>query len=277
MKLLKNKHIGYILFTLFITAFFLYLKFPGDSVSRYTELRVNSGRDFNITIEDSTPLLPPGIHYTNVCVNFLNNRITCLPNIRVYPFLYPVFGNISAEGSIFGGYFESDISDSGKQIYADIKEVKINRIDLTKFKMNPYDVRFSGSLSSNINISKVKKYLQGKIVSQIDNFRVSSKIFPVKNLNFKSVKLSILINHKVITIKDLIFSGSELSGNINGTVFLDKNLVMSRLNLTCNVNPSPGFVKTIKSKIPLKMLMGNSDKIMFKIKGTVKKPLWRLN
>lgn len=276
MKLINKTYIFYTLFTILVTIVFLYAKFPGDSVSRYTEFKVNQNSNINVSIGGSTPLLPPGIQYTDICIKYSNKKITCIPDLRVYPLLYPLFGDISFEGSIFGGIFESNVSDSGKTIYTDLQRIRLDQIDLNNYMKNSFDIKFSGLLDSIIDITKTKNNIKGKVTVNIDNCQINLKKFPVKKVNFKKLRSSFLLNHKVITIKDIEFDGPELSGNINGTIFIDKVVMMSKLNLTCQIKPSIGFIESIKKKLPLKMLMGNQNEILFKVKGTIKKPLWRL-
>ncbi len=274
---IKNIKKSYIIntgFFIIVTIVFIYTLFPSESVKRYTEIKVNQNENINVKIGSATPLFPPGISYSDVCINYQGTKIDCVSKLKIYPSFVSLFSGFNISGDILNGNFDADIKDNGKSVYAELDSIKLEKFNYKLIPNLPNDLKISGVLKSIISINMENGSQKGNIESLIENLKISLNKFPLKNISFNDIKLTLSINRKNMNIKDLTFSGPDINGTIKGFVLINKNPYLSRLNLTLNIEPTVSFIKRTQSKIPLKSLLGTKKSISIVLKGTPSKPQW---
>ncbi|MCP3925984.1 MAG: type II secretion system protein GspN [Desulfobacterales bacterium] len=274
---LKNIKKSYIInagFFIFITIVFIYALFPSESVKRYTEIKINQNENIDVKIGSAAPLLPPGISYRDVCISYQGKKIECISKLKVYPSYVSLFSGFNICGDILNGNFDADIKDNGKSVYAELDSIKLEKFNFKLIPNIPNDLKISGILKSIISIDMENGSQKSNIESQVENLHINLNKFPLKNISFKDIKLSLSINKKNMNIKNLTFSGPDINGTIKGSIIVNSNPYLSRLNLTFNIEPTISFIKKTQSKIPLKSFLGNKKSISIVLKGTPSKPQW---
>lgn len=274
MKYLKNKYTLYLIFGFSITVIFLYLKFPSESVSRYAEIKLSRLEKIDVTVGSSKPLFPPGVSLRKLCINYKSKRAGCIEKINVYPSFLSFFKSYTAKGDLFGGVF--DIDSGNSYVKGFFKNIKINRINIGSFMTVPYNAQLAGSLNIDFDLKNIQKRKEGFINISASDFTADLKGLPFKKVDFKTIKLNLSVKDKKADVESLIFTGKDFSGSAKGVVYLNSNPAGSRINIKCTIKPEKSAVKKYEKMIPVKYLM-KKGKIDFVIKGTLQKPLWRLN
>lgn len=280
-----KKWIGYAIFIIGATTFFLYYLFPSEVVEKYIAINLRKANpNLNITINQINPTFPPGLRFRDVSLYYLNNplfdaelvKITHQILSLIRPETTFFFKTKSYEGSTEGRVDILGINPAGPiKIEAVLTGMQIKAINAIQ---NLSDYKISGILDGNFSYSNNKR--QDRIISTDLNIKDSKVEFPTPifsfdGIAFRNIETTIIFKNLKLTIKKCIMKGNQIDASISGLVTTKDPLGKSILNLTGTINPHPSFITNLGkglSEIFLRNKKPGHSGFSFRIGGTFDKP-----
>ncbi|MEA3417214.1 MAG: type II secretion system protein GspN [Thermodesulfobacteriota bacterium] len=266
-----KKWITYTIYGMLITAVFLYLRFPSDSVGRYIR-SVVAGRNPNVALsfDSARPCFPPGIRLHNLSVGFKSKPGSTLRAdvAKMRPALLNLFSGklgLLFNTDAYEGHIKADIGFTDRfsckeplRINIDFDKINIGKCAYIKAASGrKIDGRLRGNMSYN---GKWNEFINGagsaRLVLLDGNIQLLGNIFGLNEVNFDKMEADITLKNRSLTITGLDITGKQLSGSFTGNIFLDRDIMQSRL--------------AIKGDIKIPAL---DRKVSTTLKGTVSKPI----
>ncbi len=269
---MKNrKVIGYSIYGILITLFFLYVGFPSKSVTRYIETAVegaNSG--VLLSVDSIRPSLPPGLNMTGVEARFAERPEMSFKaqSIKVRPAITSLLtGRLTLiiKGNLYNGKISARISflkrfsTRGqcriKTSFSDIQLGNIAPIEATAGRN--IDGKLSGSLSYDGDYRKPFDG-KGQAVFSLTDGKVEllNTTFGFDALKFDKAGTKLRFQKRTLTINALDIEGTQLIGSFKGNLFFEKDIMQSRLD--------------VKGDVEIPAL---GRKVTTTLKGTLLKPI----
>jgi type II secretion system protein N len=246
---------GYAAFAVAALILFLYLRFPGDILIRYLASSASAmNPDQVLHIASAKPVLPPGLTFTNVTLEFRNHPRSAIraDAITVRPgYLSLLSGRtaVAFAANAYGGAVKgqadtkhflsfqgpidwklaADGLDMGKISY--LKD-RLGRQITGQFKGT---MTFSGQLPSFFNGA-------GSLEFALSNGRypLPEPFLGFDRLDFKSVEALVHLKNGILTITKLKLTGDKVNGVLSGAITLDKaDINRSEINLNCTFELPP--------------------------------------
>ncbi len=280
----SKKWLLYCLYMLLATGFFLYYRFPSDTLSSYLLSRLhNEFPACTGTIGGIKPFLPPGLNFSRLEFNWNNSTPLEIAQVEISPEYLAllkrrpaVFISADAYAGTLSGRVDMDRFDTPRMIKANasFEGLMLEKIEGLR------------SLSKR----EVSGILEGKLVykqaSTSEPLRASLKftdltiellipVFDMAAVSFNTVETDLVVNRQQVTITRCVLRGQKVDGSLSGSVTLMTPLEKSTFNLTGTVKIQPAFMTYLKKNfpdglLPKKKTGGNSFPIRFF--GTLDKP-----
>jgi type II secretion system protein N len=289
MMKLSKKTLLYTAYVVGITAFFLYLLFPSDTVRLYLAHQLSQGNpDVTVNIDRVRPVLPPGIKLHDIDIAYRNMVLFNFDNLKIMPSLLSLFSsttNLKFKGQVYNGSFngraELDDRNQNRSLKIDgkISGVQLREIESLQ-QMSAHKI--SGALGGDFVLADrgPNRSLTGKLVMSDCQVELEEAVFNQKSLAFKNVNAELMLNNNTLNIKQCNASGNQLDVSISGTILLNPNSGKNTLNLTGSLTPHHALLAKIEKSFPIDLLRKNksgNSAISFKIDGTLDQPGFSLN
>lgn len=287
--ILSRKAIGYTVYIVGITVFFLYFLFPSDAVKGYVAYQL--GRidpDIDISIDRVSPTMPPGIKLHDVGISRGNRTLINLKSVKITPELLSIFSSKKTarfrgrlHAGIIDGWVEIDNRNDQRteKIEGMISDVRVQTIPALKH-LTPHNI--SGNLGGDFLIARTgaKGSMAGQLTLSECRIVFDQPVIGQPSLGFKNVAADLVLKSGDLVIKNFRARGNDLDADISGTIALNRTSRRNALNLNGSVTPHHGLLAKIETSIPTDLLRqktAGGQAISFRIGGTIETPEFSLN
>ena len=280
-----KKWLGYAIFIIALTAFFLYYLFPSETAENYIAINVQKANpDLKITINQINPTFPPGLKFRDVSLYYLNNSLLDAELVKVTPQIISLIRPKTTfffKGKFYQGITEGKVDIFGINPYSQIIiEAILSGIQIKDIHaiQNLSDFKISGILAGKVTYNKNKK--QDQIISADLNISDSKLDYTIpildsNSITFRTIKIDIECNKMRLILNKCIMKGNQIDASISGLIATKNPLGKSVLNLTGTIKPHQAFLANMgKGFIDIlfpKKKPGKSG-FSFMIDGTFDKP-----
>jgi type II secretion system protein N len=293
-KAWKNKKwLGYILFTILLTAGLLYYRFPSDAFRNYlqaTTERINS--QYLISIGKVSPTFPPGFSLRKTKLSlkinpdaglFMADRIVIRPEI--WSFLKGRSG-YRFKCLAYGGGLKGSIHFSGNSIkspFSALVNFKDMRLDnyTAVSSITGSDIKgtiggtvdYSGQFDSLINGTGEAKFTMAD-----GRLELPQPILSYDAINFDTIWMKMALKNQKINVIHVELKGKEIVGELSGSIFLKNEISESRLSLRGTIELLAGPLKGSKgagNAVRLLRTLSKKGKLNFIVDGTFISPRFR--
>ena len=285
----SNKTLLYVAYFIGITVFFLYYLFPSEAVKNYVAYRLGSvSPDFDISVEDISPVLPPGIKLHDVGISRENRALIDLESVKIMPGLLSLFSDRKTarfRGRVHDGTVEGKVEIDNRNdqhteiIEGTISGVRVQTIPALKY-LTPHKI--SGNLGGDFSIARTgpAESINSQLTLSECRIVFDRPVIGQPALEFKNVAADLALERGRLVIKKCSARGSDLNADISGTIALNNTGRRNALSLEGSVTPHHAFLAKIENSIPANILRqqtAGSREISFRISGTVETPQFSLN
>lgn len=231
--------LAYSLYALVLGVIFFYILFPAEAVSRYIVARVAAVYpDAHLTIDDVSPILPPGLKLHQVTIGPLSGDALEAPEVRLYPRWLSLLGKqpavtytaFAGQGNIRGAATVTDAA-AGPRLHldADLDGVRIEQLGRIPAIV---DYRLQGSVSGRIRYTREKQRTADVQVTVTDVTMTPPRpVLGVRKVRFESVRTEATLENRNLKVTRLILAGRQVSGELTGDISLGRQLKDSTLSL----------------------------------------------
>ena len=286
---ISRRKLAYAAYFVAITVFFLYYLFPSEAVKDYVAYRLGRiSPDVDISIEDISPMIPPGIKLHDVGISRDNRALLDLQSVKITPRLLSLFsgrksarfwGRIDA-GSVEGSVEIGNVNDRRtEKIEGTISRVPVQKIPALKH-LTPHKI--SGNLNGDFIIDRRGSdgLMTGQLTLSECRIVFDQPVIGQPSLAFKKIAADLVMENGRLVIKKCSARGNDLDADITGTIALNSTRGLNALNLNGAVRPHHAFLVKIENSIPAGFLQqknAGGQAISFRIRGTVDTPEFSLN
>jgi type II secretion system protein N len=286
---ISRRTLAYAAYFIGITVFFLYYLFPSEAVKDYVAYRLGRvSPGFDISFENVSPVMPPGIKLHDVGISRDNQALIDLESVKITPGLLSLFSDRKTarfRGLVHAGTVEGKVEINNRndqhteKIEGRISGVRVQAIPALKY-LTPHNI--SGNLGGDFLISRTGP--GGSMSSQLtlSECRIvfDQPVIGQPSLAFKNVAADLVLERGRLVIKKCSARGSDLNADITGTIDLINTGRRNALSLNGSVTPHHAFLAKIESSIPANLLRqktAGNQTISFRVGGTVETPEFSLN
>ncbi len=230
---------AYSVYVLLLGAFFVYILFPAETVSRYIVARAAAVYpDVHLTIGDVSPILPPGLKLNPVVFEHYSGDALTAREIRLYPRWLSLLGKKPAaaftvaagQGTIRGTAAVTGTA-AGRQFYlnADLEGVQIEQLDMPQ-ALSGY--RLQGAVSGKIRYSEGKKRT-ADVQLTVSDMTVAppNPVMGIRQLHFENLRTEATMENRDLKLNRVVLAGKQVNGEISGVIVLARHLQDSNLSL----------------------------------------------
>jgi len=266
-----KKWITYTIYGILITAVFLYLRFPSDSVEKHIRSIVaRNNSDVVVSFDSVRPCFPPGIRLHMLSVDFKNKPgLTFKADVaKIRPVLLNLLSGklkVLLNADAYEGHIKTDIGFTNRfsskgpvMIKTEFKDINLEKCSFIKAVT---DRRVNGRLSGSLLYDgKYDRFISSAGSAELTiidgNIELLKNMFGFDALAFDKAEAELTLKDRTIKINGLDITGKQLSGSFTGDLFLDREIMQTRLAIKGNI------------KIP-----ALDRKFSTTLKGTVAKPI----
>lgn len=286
---ISRRTLAYAAYFVGITVFFLYFLFPSEAVKDYVAYRLDRvSPGFDISFEDVSPVIPPGIKLHDVGISRDNRALIDLDSVKITPGLLSLLSDRKTarfKGLVHAGTVEGvvEINKGSDQhtekIEGTISGVRVQAIPALK-NLTPHKI--SGNLGGNFMITRTGPggSMNGQLTLSECRIVFDQPVIGQPSLAFKNVAADLVLERGRLVIKKCSARGNDFNADITGTIDLNSTGRRNALSLNGSVTPHHAFLAKIENSIPANLLRQKSagnQAISFRIGGTVETPEFSLN
>ncbi|CAN2042841.1 putative Type II secretion system protein GspN [Candidatus Magnetomoraceae bacterium gMMP-15] len=280
-----KKILGYFLFVVLVTLFFLYYHFPSDMVGEYINKKLKQAApDLTILIENFEPaLFPPGIVLNNVKVDNDSGRVFESNRVKIRPKLTSLFHAktiLYFNSQNYSGILDGDLGfmqnnpDFPINLNANWKDINISEINMVRnlnYKINGTTngiLTYNGPKNQIINGNSEANFIILKSTIELSEPFLNM----IEKIQLESIKAKFALKDKILNLKQCIIKG-DLEGSISGTISMNIPFNTSRLKIKGKLKPSDSFLK--EKNLPLGAFLKPDmlkKGIPISISGTIDQP-----
>ncbi|MEW5909658.1 MAG: type II secretion system protein GspN, partial [Thermodesulfobacteriota bacterium] len=217
----------YGLFSAAITALFLYILFPANSIRKIVELKLSYMKpDFSVSIGKLNPSLPLGLIFMDSTFKYSGTPVLFIKKLRMSTNLFTLFRSKTTydfdasayEGEITG-FIDILPGTGGKavSVNAALAELSLNKmISLLSISGNKVAGTLKGQLLYQIDVQKT-----GILTATLSASDFKTELDPpwmtLGSLQFKSVDTELKYQSQTLMIRQCFFKGPQLDGRISGS------------------------------------------------------------
>ena len=246
MKRINKKWIGYILYSLILTAVLLYCRFPSDAAKDYLLSRIeDSDMGVSLAAESLNFSFP-------LCLEFFKPDFFLKKNpdaaflraeqLIVKPGIWSFLNGRAEcffECVLSGGNVKGSVQFSKRNLPSPFSA----SIDLSGIHMDNYsclpimvDRNINGVLEGSLTYSGLSDALldgTGEMRLKLSNGRVNfpRPVLNMKEAEFDELSIKLALKNKTINLSRLELKGGKIQGTLSGTVLLKREILKSRLKL----------------------------------------------
>jgi len=292
-KVKDKKWLGYFIYVVLVTGFFLYVLFPAATVEEFINnsvRQVNPGLTFNAG--RIRPWLPAGLRFTQAKVyaeGKSQSPIFSAASIFAGPKVLKLLQGeqrFQLDGQAYSGKMNGWLELPGKNKELLAGEISFDNFDLAAHEIlaKELNYRIIGRAGGNITFKDNPGNdddISGKAVLRLSQgqLQFQEAIFGIGSVDLQSVELELELNNRQVNVVKAALSGSEIKGSVSGSIQLQKDIMQSSLNLRGTLEPLAEFYK---NNPDIRELLKNMKKRVkrgqysFTINGTLDDPRFKL-
>ena len=279
----------YIVFFFAALLFFLYMRFPSETVkTRITESLAQYQPDVGILTQTVSPSFPPGLTLKPLYVQYEDRPVLSADAFRITPDLFSLFGNNKSvsffaplgNGELHGrAIFDQDAKRPQTTATVSLKTVSLDAFDVLK-QLPAFHP--SGDLTAHVDYdSRQGAGGSAKINLDITPARITFEppIMGLEQLEFSSIQADMTLTPRMLQIRRCEGSGPHMEARISGSMIFREPMASSRVNLSCTLKPQPAFIADHKSDMIGGLLGSESAQkrgIILRISGTLENPAYTI-
>jgi type II secretion system protein N len=275
----------YTLYTLVALLFFLYLRFPSQTVKELIVAEVVKAKpELQVSTEGAHPIFPPGLKLKPFALAYDDIPIVRMAHLKMVPGLISMFRQNKEMD--FNGPVGSGSLKGNAQIALDERRPKINvTMSLTHIPAEALDLldmwpdyKLSGEINSHVTYDS-RKGVGGttRVNTDITPAKIvlNEPLMGIEQMEFTQIVAEMTVTPRMLQISRCEAFGNQIEGKITGSVIFRQPLKSSRINLSCTLKPQPAFAAEHKNDM-IGGLLGseNAQKrgVVFRISGTLGNP-----
>jgi type II secretion system protein N len=281
-----KKYVGYILFSILLTAALLYYRFPSEALKTYVQRTAEEmSPHYQVYIEDAQVAFPLGIHLSTTTVAAKDRpgtRLFIADTLSIRPEIVSLLRGKSAyafDGVAYSGDLKGTVRFENRSTAAPFTTT----MALSDIHMADYDYlstligrNVKGILDGTLTYKGQKDLLMngtGEADLKISNgwVQLLEPIFGLEAFRFDTLRIRMLLEKQRINLTNVELEGPELKGTLSGTISLRKDFAGSRLSLRGSIEPLEGMFRGEKEGTDAMKLLKRGlrrGKISFVIRGT---------
>jgi type II secretion system protein N len=236
--------LGYLLYGIAATGFFLYWNMPSAILERSLE-QAAARWGVHMTAESARLTVPPGLRVEtcSVALQGVPGTAAAAHRVTVRPALGPLVGGrfaFTARGEGYGGRIDgrvvfSDLFDLSGPVDC---EMEIDGVELGRaaWLEQMLGVRIEGALSGVVSVEgEPRELLAGsgnaELVIEGGGWRFTEPWRGLSSITFDRVTMKADMKSSVVNVRSITFEGAGLEGSLSGTVGLRSRPAASVINL----------------------------------------------
>jgi len=289
----NKKWLGYIFFTIVLTACLLYYCFPSDAFRNYlqaTAERMNP--QYFLSVEKVSPTFPPGLTLRKTRLSLKTNPDASLfmaDSLVIRPEIWSFLKGRSGyrfNCLAYGGGINGYVHFSGNSIKAPfstslrLKDIHIDNYTAVS-SMTGSDIKgiiggiikYSGQYDSYINGTG-----EAKLTISDGRVELLQPILSFESIGFEDIQMKMSLKNQKISVTHVELKGQKVRGSLSGTITLKKDILKSRLSLRGAIEFLAGPLKGSKravNTIRLLRTRSKNGKLNFIVGGTFTSPRFR--
>lgn len=279
-----KKIVAYTLYIIGITAFFLYILFPANTVKTYIEYKIaDLSPGVSIDIAAINPGFPPGLSFSDADILYRDEPAVRMDSARFSPAYLSLlsagpgvkFSAAIAKGKVDGAII---MQTSGENPSA-ITRMHFEDIDLKDVHLlsSLYPGRFSGLANGRLDYQGVASATSqpagtGSAELTISGAKIDfeNPLMGLDGLAFSRITADAEMKNDQVTINRMDMEGSQFSASGSGILSLRHPVASSRLDLEGVITLHPELMRSLGPLLPKQYL--KNDEIAVRITGTVAEP-----
>ena len=273
---------AYSVYVLLLGAFFVYILFPAEAVSRFIVARAAAVYPHvHLTIGDVSPILPPGLKLHPVVIEHYSGDVLTAREIRLYPRWLSLLGKqptvaytVAAGQGTIKGTAAVVGSAADRQIYldADLEGVRMGQLDLPQ-ALSGYHLQ--GAVSGKLHYSEGKRRTADLQLTVADMTVTPPRpVMGIRKLHFENLRTEATLENRDLKLHRVILAGQQVNGEISGEVVLARHLQNSDLSLggTLQLNLKAGGPESALEKDNPGGGIALTGRVPVRIRGTLANP-----
>ena len=286
----KGKWIGYLLYSVLLTAGLLYLRFPSDSITLYLKSVVAKANPrILLSLERVRPGFPLSVDFIDARISLKNEPrrpLLSVKNLSVRPevwsFLHgkPVY---HFDVHAYNGNMEGHVRFENREMTGPFTTtIRLNGIHIGRhpYLSPPIGRDVSGVLGGKIVYAgQYDRLTEGAGEANLriadGRVRLLQPILGLEYLQFDRLSMRMTLKKGKVALSDFGLEGRAVKGQLSGTIILNNDIPASRLDLRGTIEPLGGLFGNLKGDSnPLKFLRDGLKglKRSFVIRGTFQNP-----
>lgn len=283
-----KKIVAYTLYIIGITAFFLYILFPANTVKTYIEYKIAEiSPGVGIDIDAIHPGFPPGLSFSDANILYRNEPAVRMDNAWFAPAYLSLlsagrgvnFSGAIANGKVDGAIIMQASGDNPLAITRmhfediDIKEVKLLRL--------LYPARFAGLANGRLDYRGAAPATgqpagTGSTELTISGVKIDFEkpLMGLNGLAFSRITADAEMENDQMTINRIDMEGVQFSASGSGTLSLRHPVASSRIDLKGVITLHPELMRSVGTLLPRQYR--KNDEIAVRITGTITDPRYSL-
>jgi type II secretion system protein N len=275
----------YGLYSLLAVLFFLYVRFPSETVQGLISTRL-AQIDPLIRISSQTvrPTLGAGLRFEPLTVTYADMPLFTVESFRVTPKLFALLrghNNYDFSAPMGGGTVKGRIEtfpDAQKpqtKISANLSSVSVEALEM--FAQWP-----AYTPSGNLNAAIEYDHRRGADAAAKLNFEITPAqvaftppLMGLAQLDFTKIQAEMSLSSRMLQIRRWEATGPQVESRVSGSIVLRQPLGASRVTLACTVKPQAGFLAEHKNDMLGGLLASANAQnrgMIFRISGTLDNP-----
>jgi type II secretion system protein N len=279
----------YSIYTLMVLLFFLYIRFPSDTVMDLISAHL-AATDPSIRVESAkiSPTLIAGLRFEDVELSYGETRIFTAKQIKVTPELFNLLRNrrnFGFEGTIGQGSLKGRLEYLPKaqkpqtKLVANAVGIPIENLDILK-QWSSY--KAIGNLNGSMEYDSQK--------SGDGNAKINFEIMPTKlvftppimgleQLDFTQMKAELNLSSHMMQIRRWDAIGPQLETRLSGTMVMRQPFGSSRLTVACILKPQEAFLSEHKNDLLGGLLSAENAQsrgLVLRVSGTLDNPRYTM-
>lgn len=281
-----------ILYTLFLTAALLYLRFPSEKFKIFCQTRVEQILpDTRCSISQIGLKFPLSMDINEmklISSQSTKQEFLSIEQVRISPKMSAPKSQFDVELKACDGNHDFSLLLQQEEKKVSLKDINLTNLNLAKFPFlrQTFGREITGFLSGNGTYHAtwdddlITGNGQGSITIADGSFKLLLPILSLQKIDLKTFAADIVFQKKSLQFNSGEFQGKELKGEFSGDLALRSPIEQSRFSFEGALEPLPPLLK--KSKYAQNMVRQlkqrqNRTTLPFILQGSVKRPRFKFD
>jgi len=290
--IIKKTYQWYILYGILLTVCFLYICFPSDTFRDHFIKAVRSANpQIMVSVKDVRPSLLLGVVLLDTRFSLQKNphrQLFSAESITIRPGIWSWltggsrynFNCRKYEGEI-EGFFQ--FKEDNKNLFDTSFKLTDIPLDDFHYLSTVFGHDSTGTVNGTVTLEgQPNMLLQGTGTANLKILEgtvvLKEPLFDLKTINFDEILVKLSLKKQKIELAHFKLKGKEIQGTLSGDIILSRNFWNSRLDLDGSIHLQPGSLFNYKKGEPgISEFMQDPLELLFKVSGTIEKPIYKFS